>query len=100
MIAGYCFIYSKLIQEFNMLTPNDDEKQSADKEEKLNDLKKNNLETRKCFIFICQFMITYIIYMTLKLFVNEKHIGRLDDICDICLIFSHILMLYGIILSI
>lgn len=67
----------------------------------MREIARANSEICRFFTFICQFMIIYMIYATLKLSISESHsskamIDRVYDIADIILTFSILLMLYGI----
>jgi hypothetical protein len=57
-----------------------------------------NSETCKFFTFINQFMLVYMVYSVIKM-VQERD-DRSNDIVDIIVTFSYILMLFGVSMSI
>ena len=54
-------------------------------------------ETRKFSTYICQFMLVYMLYATLKMaLIDVASYQRICDVADICLTFSYLLMLFGV----
>lgn len=98
LIAGYSFVYWKLRRYYRWLMLNYDKLFTK---AEMREIARANKEICKFFSYICQFMVTYMIYATLKLSISETHqsqsvVDRVYDIVDIFLTFSYLLMLYGI----
>ena len=68
LIGGYCFVYWKLRRYYKWLQTN---YQQLFSNAEIREIQKANKEICKFITYICQFMLTYMIYASLKLSISE-----------------------------